>query len=136
MLLFFRIGKITVKLRPSLSTIQTDINHFQCLQLSIYHSNYLKLSFTLKSLISMWFLLFFLRNFSQLHALLEPPRLFISDKSATNTVFYVKGIKNPKSTHLRVYLILVFSPTYTLLKLHAYQKLQSITKMIKYVRSK
>ena len=32
---------------------------------------------TLKSLISMEFFLFFLRKISQLHALLEPPRLFI-----------------------------------------------------------
>ena len=32
---------------------------------------------TLKSLISMEFFLFFLRKNSQLHALLEPPRLFI-----------------------------------------------------------
>jgi hypothetical protein len=37
-----------------------------------------------------------LRKFSQLHALLEPPRLLISEKHATNTVFYVINIlKNP-----------------------------------------
>ena len=35
------------------------------------------ISTTLKSLISMEFFLFFLRKISQLHALLEPPRLFI-----------------------------------------------------------
>ena len=33
--------------------------------------------FTLKSLVSMEFFLFFLRKISQLNALLEPPRLFI-----------------------------------------------------------
>ena len=32
----------------------------------------------------MEFFLFFLRKFSQLHALLEPPRLLISEKPATN----------------------------------------------------
>ena len=41
----------------------------------------------------MEFLLFFLRKFSQLHALLEPPRLLISEKPATNTVFYVVNIE-------------------------------------------
>ena len=35
---------------------------------------------------NMEFFLFFLRTFSQLHALLEPPRLLISEKPATNTV--------------------------------------------------
>ena len=35
---------------------------------------------TLNSLISMEFFLFFLRNFSQLHALLEPPRLLIFEE--------------------------------------------------------
>ena len=37
----------------------------------------------------MEFLLLFLRQFSHLHALLEPPRLLISEKRATNTVFNV-----------------------------------------------
>ena len=41
---------------------------------------------TLKSLISMEFFLFFLRKFSQLHALLETPCLLISENPATNTV--------------------------------------------------
>ena len=49
----------------------------------------------LKSLISMEFFLFFLRKFSQLHALLEPLRLLISEKPATNTVSYVIDKKNP-----------------------------------------
>ena len=54
----------------------------------------------------MEFFLFFLRKFSQLHALLEPPRLLISEKPASNTVFLCnKYIKNP---------------TYMLLELHAY----------------
>ena len=35
---------------------------------------------TLKSLIGMEFFLFFLRKFSQLHALLEPPRLLIFEE--------------------------------------------------------
>ena len=47
---------------------------------------------TLKSLISMEFFLFFFRKFCQLHALLEPPRLLITEKPATNTVFYVINI--------------------------------------------
>ena len=47
---------------------------------------------TLKSLISMEFFSFFLRKFSQLHALLELPRLSISENPATNAVFYVINI--------------------------------------------
>ena len=42
----------------------------------VEHSRIFRL-LTLKSLISMEFFLFFLRKISQLHALLEPPRLFI-----------------------------------------------------------
>ena len=46
----------------------------------------------------MEFFLFFLRKFSQRHALLEPPRLLTSEKSAPNTVFYVTNMKkNPTS---------------------------------------
>ena len=41
----------------------------------------------------MEFFLFFLRKFSQLHTLLQPPRLIISVKPATSTVFYVINIK-------------------------------------------
>ena len=52
---------------------------------------------TLKSLISMEFFLFFLRKFYQLHALLEPSRLLISEKSASNTAFY---LINMKKSHL------------------------------------
>ena len=48
---------------------------------------------TLTTLISVQQMLFFLRNFSHLLALLEPPRLLISEKSATNTVFYIINIK-------------------------------------------
>ena len=48
---------------------------------------------TLNSLISMEFFLFFLRTFSQLHALLEPPRLLISEKSVPNAVSYVMNMK-------------------------------------------
>ena len=66
------------------------------------------MSFTLNSLISMQQILLFLRNFSNLHALLEPPfffrlkfpptrlleppRLLISEKPATNTVCYLINI--------------------------------------------
>jgi hypothetical protein len=46
-----------------------------------------------KSLICMEFFIFFLGTFSHLHALLEPPRLLISEKPATNTVFYVMNMK-------------------------------------------
>ena len=41
----------------------------------------------------MKFFLFFWGKFSQLHTLLEPPHLLISEKIATNTVFYVTNIK-------------------------------------------
>ena len=54
----------------------------------------------LKSLISTEFFLFFSRKFSQLHVLLEPPRLLISAQFATNIVFYVINIKNPTSLPL------------------------------------
>ena len=49
---------------------------------------------------NMEFFLFFLRTFSQLHALLESPRLLISEKPATNTVFYVINIKKIPPTCL------------------------------------
>ena len=49
---------------------------------------------------NMEFLLFFLRKFSILHALLEPPRLLISEKPDTNTVFYVMNIKKIPTTCL------------------------------------
>ena len=46
-------------------------------------------------------ILFFTRIFSHLHALIEPPRLLISEKPATNTVFYdINILKNP--TYYRV----------------------------------
>jgi hypothetical protein len=45
---------------------------------------YINENSTLKSLISMEFFLFFLRKFSQLHALLEPPGLLIFEKPATD----------------------------------------------------
>ena len=48
---------------------------------------------TLTYLISVQHILFFLRKFSQLNSLLEPPRLLISDKPATCTLFYVINIK-------------------------------------------
>ena len=48
---------------------------------------------TLKSLISMEFFLFFLRKFSQLHALLEPPSLLIFEKPASNSVFLCNKYK-------------------------------------------
>ena len=63
-------------------------------------------------------ILFFLRNFSHLHALLEPPRLLISEKPATNTVFYVININNSPPTwpYLNLlYFILDVFPTYMLL---------------------
>ena len=47
----------------------------------------------------MEFFLFFLRNFSQLHALLEPPRLLISEKPATNTIFYAINVKKRSQLH-------------------------------------
>ena len=79
---------------------------------------------TLNSLISMQQILFFLRHFSHLHALLEPTHLLISEKSAPNTVFYVismKKIPPPRPyLNLHVYLILDIFPTYTLFKFHAY----------------
>ena len=88
--------------------------------------------YTLKSLTSMEFLLFFLRKFSQLHALLEPPRLLISEKSTPSTVFHVINMKKfppPRPyLNLHVYSISDISSTYTFLKLHAYQRLQSIKK--------
>ena len=45
------------------------------------------------------FLILF-RKFSQLHALLEPPCLLVSEKHATNTVFYVINIKKIPTTSL------------------------------------
>ena len=42
----------------------------------------------------MEFLLFFLRKMPNL---IEPPRLLISEKPATNTVFYVIDIKTPSN---------------------------------------
>ena len=58
----------------------------------------MKEALRLKSLISMDFFLFFLRKKSQpLHALLEPPRLLISEKPARTTVLCVtKYFKNPQ----------------------------------------
>ena len=47
----------------------------------------------------MEFSLFVLRKFSQLHALLEPPRLLISEKLATNTVFYVMNFEKNSQLH-------------------------------------
>ena len=47
-------------------------------------------------------ILLFLRNFSQLRALSEPPCLLISETPATNTVFYGKNIKRfpPKEVQI------------------------------------
>ena len=45
--------------------------------LYVAHGKLINIIGTLKSLISMEFFLFFLGKISQLHALLEPPRLFI-----------------------------------------------------------
>jgi hypothetical protein len=47
----------------------------------------------------MEFSLFVLRKFSQLHVLLEPPRLLISEKLATNTVFYVMNFEKNSQLH-------------------------------------
>ena len=55
---------------------------------------------TPNSLISVEFFLFFLKKISQLHALFEPPRLLISEKPATNTVFYAMNIKKFLTTCL------------------------------------
>jgi hypothetical protein len=48
---------------------------------------------TLTTLISVQHILFFLRHFSHLHALLVPPRLLISKELAIFTVFNVINIK-------------------------------------------
>ena len=61
---------------------------------------------------SMDFFLFFLRKIFQLNALLEPPSLLISEKSAPNN----KYEKNPPPCpylNLHVYLILAIFPSYT-----------------------
>ena len=47
----------------------------------------------------MEFFLFFLRTFSQLHALLESPRLLISEKPATNTVFLCNKYEKKSQLH-------------------------------------
>jgi hypothetical protein len=47
----------------------------------------------------MEFFLFFLRKFSQLHALLEPPRLLISEKPARNTVFSCNKYQKKSQLH-------------------------------------
>ena len=57
---------------------------------------------TLKSLICMEFFLFFSRKLSQLHALLEPPHLFISEKPGRNSVFYAMIIKKIPTTCLLI----------------------------------
>ena len=54
--------------------------------------------FNIVTLKSLEFVLFFLRIFSQLHALLEPPRLLISEKPATNSAFFVINIKKFPTT--------------------------------------
>ena len=65
----------------------------------------------------MQYILFFLRNFSHLHALLESPRVLISEEPATYTDFYVLNINNspPKSPYLNlhVYFILDVFATHT-----------------------
>ena len=61
----------------------------------------------------MEFFLFFLGKNSQLHALLEPPRLLFSEKPATNTAFYVINIlKNPNYMPPRLFdFVKFFLPT-------------------------
>ena len=54
---------------------------------------------TLNSSISVQQILFLLRNFYHLHALLEPPHLLISEKSVIYTVFYVINFKKISPTH-------------------------------------
>ena len=72
----------------------------------------------------MEFFLFFLRKFPQLHALLEPPHLLISEKSTPNIVFlcnkYEKETPLLPYLYLHFYLIMDIFPTYTLLKYYGY----------------
>ena len=70
---------------------------------------------TLKSLISMEFFLFFLRKFSLIHALLEPPCLFISEKICHQYWFlWHKHYKNPNLHTITSTSVVIWLWTYIL----------------------